>query len=152
MNVIGRTAVGRPVYERMQSMLDIETKLGDIHFSQNVINRIVMDALESCGGKAEIMHYKGKYMNVVPGLASKINLYDEEAGGIQINKTEAGVEIKVHIVVRFGVSIKNTTKQIIDHIYESCERILSEKPEKVTVVVTGTLSKNIAKRHIEVSR
>lgn len=133
-------------------MLDIETKFGDIHFSQNVINRIVTNALEECGSKAELMHYKGKYMNVVPGLASKMNLYDGESGGIQFEKTEDGLEIRVYIIVRFGVSIKKITAQIIDRIYTDAEKILGEKPKKVTVTVTGTLSKNIAKRHIEVSR
>ena len=44
-------------------MLDMETKFGNIIFSQNVINRIVMNALERCDGKAEIMNYKGKYKN-----------------------------------------------------------------------------------------
>ena len=60
-------------------MLDMETKFGNIIFSQNVINRIVMNALERCDGKAEIMNYKGKYKNVVPGLASRMNLYGEES-------------------------------------------------------------------------
>ena len=133
-------------------MLDMETKFGNIIFSQNVINRIVMNALERCDGKAEIMNYKGKYKNVVPGLASKMNLYDEESGSIQINRTDEGIEITVCIVVRFGVSIRNITGQIIDSIYDDMEKILREKPKKVTVIVTGTLSKNIAKRHIEVSR
>lgn len=133
-------------------MFNVETKLGDIHFSQNVINKIVTKAIESCDGKAEILHYKGKYKNVVPGLASKMNLYDEGAGGIQFTSDEDGIEIKVYIVVRFGVSIKNITKKIIDSIYDDMQTILQEKPKKVTVVVTGTLSKNIAKRHIEVSR
>ena len=133
-------------------MMDIKTKLGDIHFSRNVINKIVMDAMQSCGDKVEVMNYKGKYKNVVPELASKINLYDEEAGSIQFQKTDEGVEITVYIVVRFGVSIKTITEKIIDRIYENCEKILAEKPKKVTVLVTGTLSKNIAKRHIEVSR
>ena len=50
------------------------------------------------------------------------------------------------------MSIRNITGQIIDSIYDDMEKILREKPKKVTVIVTGTLSKNIAKRHIEVSR
>lgn len=133
-------------------MLDMETKFGNIIFSQNVINRIVMNALERCDGKAEIMNYKGKYKNVVPGLASRMNLYGEESGSIQINRSDEGIEISVCIVVRFGVSIRNITGQIIDSIYDDMEKILREKPKKVTVIVTGTLSKNIAKRHIEVSR
>ncbi|MDO4546285.1 MAG: Asp23/Gls24 family envelope stress response protein [Bacillota bacterium] len=133
-------------------MFELETKLGNIHFSQNIINKIVIDAVESCEGKAEILNYKGKYMNVVPGIASKINLYNEETGGIQIKEDEFGVEIQVYVIVHFGTSIKQVTSKIIDSVYENMEKIMGEKPTKVTVVVTGTLSRNIAKRHIEVSR
>lgn len=133
-------------------MFDFETKLGDIRFSQSVINKIVMNAVEDSGGKALLHNFKGKYMNVVPGIASKINLYDEEAGSIEVIQTEAGLEIKIYVVLRFGTSIKNITGEIIDRIYEYTERILEQKPAKVTVVVTGILSKNIARRHIEVSK
>lgn len=133
-------------------MIKKKTKFGDIHFSQNVINRIVINAIQSCNGKAELNNYRGKYKNMVPGLASRMNLYDEGAGGIQLSKEDEGMNITVYIIVRFGVSIKSITKKIIDYIYEYMEKILNEKPKKVTVIVTGTLSKNIAKRHIEVSR
>ncbi|MFQ7473681.1 MAG: hypothetical protein ACLRLX_05695, partial [Anaerovoracaceae bacterium] len=52
----------------------------------------------------------------------------------------------------FGASIKRNTGKIIDYIYEYMEKIIGIKPKNVKVIVTGTLSKNIAKRHIEVSR
>ena len=133
-------------------MFEVETKLGDITFSPNIINKIAVDAVENCGGAAEILNYKGKYMNVVPGIASKMNLYDEEAGGIQVVDTENGVDIRVFIVMHFGASIKKTTEKIIDYMYEYTDKIMGERPHKITVVVTGTLSKNMAKRHIEVSR
>lgn len=132
-------------------MFDVETKLGNIHFSHGIINKIVTEAVANSEGKAQIHNYKGKYKNVVPELASKINLYDEEAGSIEIMETETGIEIKVYVVLRFGASIKNTTAGIIKYIYAYTEKILGEKPERVTVVVTGILSKNIARRHIEVS-
>ncbi|HIU25194.1 MAG TPA: Asp23/Gls24 family envelope stress response protein [Candidatus Copromorpha excrementigallinarum] len=131
-------------------MFDIETKLGRIHFSNNVVNKIVTDAVESCGGKAEILNYKGKYKSVVPAVASKMNLYDEEAGGIHVKETEKGVEIRIYIVIHFGASIKKYTGRIIDNIYENMEKVMGFRPSKVTVIVTGTLSKNIVKRHIEV--
>jgi uncharacterized alkaline shock family protein YloU len=54
--------------------------------------------------------------------------------------------------VKFGTSIQNVTNKIIDFIYEHMEKTTGQKPLKVTVIVTGTSSKNIAKRHIEVSR
>ena len=40
-------------------MFDIETKLGEIHFPASTINRIVMEAVESCGDKVDILNYKG---------------------------------------------------------------------------------------------
>lgn len=133
-------------------MFDFETKLGDIRFSQNIINKIVMNVVEDSGGKAVLHNFKGKYMNVVPGIASKMNLYDEEAGSIEIVQTDDGLEIKVYVVIRFGASIKTVTGEIIDNIYEGAEHMLEQKLSKVTVVVTGILSKNIVRRHIEVSK
>ena len=53
-------------------MFDIETKLGEIHFPASTINRIVMEAVESCGDKVDILNYKGKYKNMMPWLASRI--------------------------------------------------------------------------------
>lgn len=132
-------------------MFDIETKLGHIHFSHSIINKIVMEAVENCDGKAQLYNYKGKYMNVVPDLASKINLYDEEVGSIEVTDTEESIEVKVYVVLQFGTSIRKTTASIIKYIYEYTEKITGARPEKVTVIVTGILSKNIARRHIEVS-
>ena len=129
-------------------MFEVETKYGKISFSQNLINRIAVEAVEHCGGRAAILNYKGKYMNVVPGIASKMNIYDEEAGGIEIIRAGAGIAV----VVKFGCSISQVTNEIIDYIYDKMETIMGERPEKVTVVVTGSVSKNIARRHIEVSR
>lgn len=133
-------------------MFDFDTKLGNIHFSNSVVNKVVTEAVESCGGKAEILNYKGRYKHVVPGIASWMNLYDEEAGGIHVKEEDGDIYIKVYIVIHFGASIKRTTNKIIDYIYEHMEKIMDVRPKNVKVIVTGTLSKNIAKRHIEVSR
>ena len=133
-------------------MLNIKTQLGNINFSQNIINKIVTECVKNVGDRVILLNYKGKYMNVVPGLASKMNLYDEEAGCIHADETDQGIRINVYIAVRFGVSIKKVTREIINSIYENFEKFMGEKPARVTVTVTGTFSKNSAKRHIEVSR
>ncbi len=133
-------------------MFDIETKLGKIHFPATVINRIVIEAVESCGGKVDILNYKGKYKNVMPWLASRMNLYKEETGGIEVEETQDGLIITVYVVIHFGSSIKRVTEKLIDDIYENTERVMKIKPKTVKIIVTGTLSKNIVKRHIEVSR
>ena len=133
-------------------MFDIETKLGEIHFPASVINRIVMEAVESCGGKVDILNYKGKYKNMMPWLASRMNLYKEETGGIQVEESEEGMILTVYVVIHFGASIKKVTEKLIDGIYENMEKVMKVKPRTVKIIVTGTLSKNIVKRHIEVSR
>lgn len=133
-------------------MFGIETKIGSIRFSHNVISRIASEAVCECGGKAELLNYKGKYKNVVPGLASKMNLYDADPSSVEVIDTDGGVEIRIYIGLRFGSSIKESTSTIIDYMYENVEKIMGQKPDKVTVIVTAMLSKNIAKRYIEVSR
>ena len=116
-------------------MADIETKYGKIHFSHsNVITRIVNKAVESCEGRVILQNYKG-------GL---------NAGSIDIVECEEGYQLKVYVVIRFGAGIKKCTSEIINSIYENTEKILGEKPQHVTVVVTGILSRNIARRHNEV--
>ena len=133
-------------------MFDTETKLGKIHFPASVVHRIVMEAVEACGDKVGILNYKGKYKNMMPWLAARMNLYKEENGAIQITEAEGGPILTVYVVIHFGTSIKRTTEKLIDEIYANMERVMGVKPKTVKVIVTGTLAKHIAKRHIEVSR
>ncbi len=135
-------------------MLELKTKLGDIHFSRNVIRRIVIDAVNECDGKVNVFHYGGKYSNVVPGIASlmNINIYDADPGSIEILDKSTGMEITVYVVIKFGTSIKKTSKSIIDYIYENVEMLMGEKPAKVRVRITGVESKDISRRRIEISR
>ena len=133
-------------------MLNIETKFGDIRFSANIINRIVEKAVEGCDNKVMLHNYKGALKDVMPGWASKMNLYDESAGSVEVINSEDGFILKIYVVIKFGTSIKAVTSQILDSIYEDCERILGQQPKHVTVNVTGVMSKNIAKRNIEISR
>lgn len=133
-------------------MFKLETELGDILFSDNIINRIVTKAVESCDGKAMLMNYRGKYRSMFPDLASKMNIYNGEAGAIQFTESEEGLDIHLYVVLRLGASIKRTTKKIIDYIYEYVEKMTGREPVGVTVTVTGMVSKNIVKRNITISR
>ena len=137
---------------RRSVMLDIQTKLGDIKFSPGIINGIIVDSLADFGDDVYMMNYKGRYMDAVPGIAPKLNLYNDESGGIELEETENGIKIKVYIVVRFGLSIGTLTSDIIDRISENFEKTMGEKPENVTIAVSGVFSKIIGRRYIEVCR
>ena len=133
-------------------MFDIETKLGKIHFSSNIINKIVDKAVEDCDGKVILHNYKGGIMDVMPGWASKMNLYDESVSSVEVRNVTGGYIVKLYVMIKFGTSIKAVTTKILDSIYENTDKILGQKPKHVNVVITGVVSKNIAKRHIEVGR
>ena len=132
-------------------MFDRTNEIGKIHFSENVIYKICADAVNKTGD-VRIQNYKGRYTAKKPGLLNAFSSGEEDYDDIELEQTEDSVRITVYIVVRFGVSISNVAAGIIDHIYEQMEEVMGVKPAFVRVIVTGTASKTIAKRHIEFSR
>ena len=121
-------------------MFDKETDVGKIHFSQSVIERIIKDAVSSCDGKVFLSNYKGKYMRVVPG------------SDYTIEQTDEGIDIVVYVVIAFGAGIGKYSRQMLDHIYDNVEKVMSERPHHVKIVVTGVRSKKeIARRHVEIT-
>lgn len=120
-------------------MLERKTELGDIRFSRSVIERIVEDAADDCGGKVMLQNFRGKYMPAVPGRE------------ILFEETPEGVAITVYIVVSFGTSIKKCTGHMMEYISSNIEKVMGEKPYNVKIVVTGVQSVETAKRHIEIT-
>ena len=49
-------------------------------------------------GKAELLNYRGRYQSVASGLASRMNLCDEDAGSVRVEDTDEGVDITVYIL------------------------------------------------------
>lgn len=123
-------------------MLDINTKIGDIHFSENLIKNLIKDAVDSVGPKAQLNNYKGKYMYSSSGNLSNI----------VIEETEEGWDIVLFIVVSFGASISTVANNIIDKVYSNMEDMLDVKPHSVKVMVTGVASRDIARRKLEFIR
>lgn len=113
--------------------------MGDIRFSKSVIERIIEDAAASCGGNVAVFNFKSKYMTVIPN------------NHFTFKESSGGVEITVYIVVRFGASIKKYAKRMMDYIYDTVEKVMGERPKSVKIIVTGVRSREIAKRHIEIT-
>ena len=132
-------------------MFEITNELGQIHFSKNVIYRICSDAAASTGD-ARIQNYKGRYTTKKPGLLNAFTPAEEDLDDILIEESEGAVRITIYIVVRFGVSISGIANDMIDYVYREVESVFGVRPACVTVIVTGTASKTIAKRRIEFSR
>lgn len=120
-------------------MLEISTDLGDIRFSKNVITRIAEDAAESCDNSVSIFNYRGKYKPAMPGA------------NIIYSETPDSIEITVNVVIRFGASISECTKKMLDYMYKNIEIVMGTRPDKITIIVTGIQSREIARRHIEIT-
>ncbi len=120
-------------------MFDRDTDLGHIHFTRSVIERIIKDAVEKCDGKVFLRNYKGKYRSIVQGTDYTIDI------------TDAGTDIVVYVVIAFGAGIGRYSKLMLDYIYDTVEKVMGERPHYVKIVVTGVQSKDIARRHIEIT-
>ncbi len=71
---------------------------------------------------------------------------------MEITLSENGLDIRVFVVLRFGTSITQVTNRLADDIHSRIKTMTGMEPNSVAIVVTGMISKNIAPRHIEVTR
>ena len=76
----------------------------------------------------------------------------DDINNMEINYGENGLDLRIFVVLRFGTSITQVANQLVDDIHEKTKETIGIEPNSVAVVVTGMISKNIARRHIEVTR
>lgn len=124
-----------------------DTSIGTISVTKSLIGRIVAEAVSQFDGKVLVSNHKGKLPKQLPKKNS-----GEEVNSMELSFGENGLDLRVFIVIRFGTSITMVTNRLIDTIQEKIKEVMGQEPNSVAVVVTGMISKNIARRHIEVSR
>ena len=125
----------------------LENEEGYITIEKAVLGKIIIEEVKKFNGKVLISSQKGK----VAGIVSKIGGIDDMSY-IDISMGNKGLDVKVYIVIKFGTSIGMVTNQLIDGIQEGIIQYTGIAPNSVAVVVTGMISKQIAKRNIEVKR
>ena len=133
-------------------MFDITTETVEIRFSQNVIYTIVDRAVDSCEGKAELNNYKGKAKKQGKDKAKEKGKIPVDKSNIEVDYKDGKLKITVYITVKFGNSIKEITESIMDKIYEDMQQILGRTPFTTKIIVTGIVSKDTARRHLEFIR
>ena len=133
-------------------MFDITTETGEIRFSQNVIYTIVDRAVDSCEGKAELNNYKGKAKKRGKDKSKEKGKTPVDKSNIEVDYKDGKLRITVYITVKFGNSIKEITESIMDKIYEDMQQILGRTPFTTKIIVTGIVSKDTARRHLEFIR
>ena len=132
-------------------MFDIDTNWGQIHFSKDIIYRICMDAVDSCKGRVVIYNFRGK------GRGKGETVLQPRKGravhdDIHIEGSEEALLITIYIVIGFGDSIKGSAEHIINSIFDKLKDVFGVTPAKVTVINTGTASRDVIGRHMEFYR
>lgn len=127
-------------------MITVQTDMGKITFPKGVIGNIVMDVVDSFDGKVILSNSKGRIHKLAYKLGTK-----EEANNIEVEINGDGIDVRIYVILRFGISIKNITHNLIDEIRSEIKQASGLTAENISIVVTGMMSKKVAPRNIEVT-
>ena len=129
-------------------LYELKTPEGSISLSKNVIGKIVFGSVRKFKGKVAITNSKGKAPGFMkkPGVVDAINNMDITMGPL-------GLDVKVYIIINFGMSIGMVTDSLIEEIHSKIKELTGLEPNSVAVIVKGMISKQqMTKRNIEVKR
>ena len=124
-------------------MISVKNDLGVITFQPSVFARIAVNAAESFGGRLMVTNPSGRPVKI--GDTGKESLKFVEAAV----SDEGALSVKVYLIVRFGTSISGITREFAERLKEESVLITGVEIDTVITVVTGVISKNIARRNLE---
>ena len=108
------------------------------------IDEIIADTLRPYEDKVWLANYKGPVSDVMVRLGN----FDSLAETV-VKMTEKGLFIRLYVMLRFGLSINETTAGIMDNLAFSLLEYIELPIYNIEIIVTGMLSKNVAKRNIK---
>jgi uncharacterized alkaline shock family protein YloU len=117
--------------------------IGAVSINHSVVDEMIADAFIACEDKAWLANYKG----AVSDMTIRLRNYDALAEKV-VKMTEKGIFVRLYIMLRFGSSISEVTAGIMDRLAFSMLEYLELPIDNIEVIVTGILSKNVAKRNI----
>lgn len=120
-----------------------ESEFGKIKIDEEVFGQIAHRAIESVSGSAWLATKKGKIIGET--LFSSKNDYSQ---AVSCRQNQEKIDFNVYVIVRFGKSITVTSRRIIKSIKSDLATI--GQVGKVKVSIVGILSKNVAKRKLEI--
>lgn len=122
-----------------------ENTLGKIEFDEKIVGSIIRRIVDNYNGKVLLSGIKGR----IKKNTTK-SMYSEDLSFMNIKKVGDEYTIDIYIVLKFGTSIKKTSHELISLIREQTTKITGLPIHKVRLIITGMLSKNFSKRHIEI--
>ena len=111
-----------------------QTEHGMINISTQVIAGIVSECANNCFGVRGMA-----YTSVTDGLVHLL-YRDNFKKGVRITATEKGVNVELHIVVRYGVNISATGESIANEIRYNVEKLTGAAVDRITICVDGIMT------------
>jgi uncharacterized alkaline shock family protein YloU len=121
---------------------------GEISINNSAIEKIVVNNLLKMKHVFLPTNKRGKLI-VAKGIRIKITDY---IGAVEVSEYQGKLFIKIYYIIQFGESINGETNKLFDLIEKDLENVGLNKPNQITGKITGVISKQIARRELEVVR
>ncbi|MCF0150367.1 MAG: Asp23/Gls24 family envelope stress response protein [Firmicutes bacterium] len=120
-----------------------KNEFGYISLNNALLEQIIDHALKKHSDNARLANYNGNGAEPVWMLIGLDNMAEKE-----VVVDENGVFIRLYLVIRFGQSISGICEDMIASIRNDIVDLLQLPVKNIEIVVTGVISKRIAKRNI----
>lgn len=123
------------------------TEYGTVVVTEPALRKLVDSVIENHKGRVYLTNSRGKRMNKVYK-----SVRGDQASDVQVFVHNGKVSICVYIIIKFGMSISETTDKLIEELRLAYNHVTGKNPWKIKIVITGVMSKKLAKRNIEVEK
>jgi uncharacterized alkaline shock family protein YloU len=120
------------------------TEYGGISYGDAVPGSIVKRIVRDMEGRILLSTPKGKPLKLEGRTAA------DESGFIETEYAGGRLDMTVYVITRFGVSIQAAAAELTAGIRREAPGILGVKPDRIQIVITGVLSKNLSRRNVTV--
>ena len=118
---------------------------GTVNIDDSVICQIIEETVEAeFKGRVWISNKKSQVSSFMTKFGGR-NVTDD----IEMYLERGQVYVKMYIIIKFGLSIKGTTDELIQRLKETIEEKSLMPVKEVTLVVNGVMAKHVVKRYIE---
>ncbi len=137
-----------PEFLEVDMALSSRTDLGEIKISDQIIEDMITDIFSAPDMRNKIWA-PSKYSYKIGNLHG----ITDPGSGLELESSrdeEGKVKIEFSVIVRFGISIRKTTREFSDKLYESMKYQLGIEPDVIIINIAGVKSKQIARRNTRV--
>lgn len=119
---------------------------GTIVIEEAVICQIIEETISDCyANKVWISDRKGQASSFVMMIGAK-----DVTDDIEMYLENGQLFLKLYVILRFGLSIKQVTGELIQSLKEIIRENTAIPVKEITIVVTGVMSRQVARRNIKI--